>query len=188
MGRFRTWLSFRMCTGVALTVIALSYGGQAIYLTAKAELAQILLLRAWQQGQLSKQATVPWPWADTQPVALLNVPALSLQQVVLDSHSGEALAFGPGLVSVGNSHVLAGHRDSHFEYLRNLEVGDALTLRHLSGSVARYRITEIFVLDVRESIDYVPPEESLTLITCYPFDALAAGGPLRYVIQGTLTI
>ncbi|CAG0984458.1 partial sortase A, partial [Rhodocyclaceae bacterium] len=27
-----------------------------------------------------------------------------------------------------------------------------------------------------------PGETRLTLITCYPFDALRAGGPLRYVV------
>jgi sortase A len=27
------------------------------------------------------------------------------------------------------------------------------------------------------------PQPTLTLITCYPFDAIAPGGPLRYVVR-----
>ena len=33
------------------------------------------------------------------------------------------------------------------------------------------------VLDARQ--------QRLTLVTCYPFDALRAGGPLRYVVTAT---
>ena len=29
------------------------------------------------------------------------------------------------------------------------------------------------------------PEPTLTLVTCYPFDAVTTGGPLRYVVIAT---
>lgn len=181
-------LSIRVVLGFSLAVIVIAFGGQATYMTAKAELAQVLLTRAWNQGKLSREATVPWPWADTYPVALLAVPALSLEQVVLDSHSGEAMAFGPGMITVDGSYVLGGHRDSHFAFLQRLQVGDSLNLNHLSGESDRYRISDIFVVDTRKSAEYVPPIDSLTLITCYPFDAISAGGPLRYVVVGETAV
>jgi sortase A len=31
-------------------------------------------------------------------------------------------------------------------------------------------------------------EPTLTLITCYPFDAIAPGGPLRYVVRAQLEV
>jgi sortase A len=51
------------------------------------------------------------------------------------------------------------------------------------GARRRYRVDETRVLDKRDV--WVLENEGptrLTLITCYPFDALQAGGPLRYVV------
>ena len=46
-----------------------------------------------------------------------------------------------------------------------------------------YRVTDLDVLDKRDT--WVAKNEGpsrLTLITCWPFDALRAGGPERYVV------
>ena len=46
-----------------------------------------------------------------------------------------------------------------------------------------YRVVAAEVLDRREV--WVAKQEGptrLTLVTCYPFDALSADGPLRYVV------
>jgi sortase A len=48
-----------------------------------------------------------------------------------------------------------------------------------------YRVSERQVVDKDDTwlLDTLPGETRLTLVTCYPFDALSAGGPLRYVVS-----
>jgi len=43
---------------------------------AKAELAGILVRRAWNQSVQSGRPRAPWPWADTHPVARIRIPRL----------------------------------------------------------------------------------------------------------------
>jgi sortase A len=62
-------------------------------------------------------------------------------------------------------------------------VGDALTVERPDGARVSYRVVAADVLDRREV--WVAKQEGptrLTLVTCYPFDALGADGPLRYVV------
>jgi len=37
----------------------------------------------------------PWPWADKSSVARLSVPRLGNDRIVLNTGSGQAMAFGP---------------------------------------------------------------------------------------------
>ena len=69
--------------------------GRALYLDAKAELAGILIRRAWQQSIGTGKPHVPWPWADTHPVARLRIPRLRYDEIVLESATPRTLAFGP---------------------------------------------------------------------------------------------
>jgi sortase A len=171
----------RLGCSLLLLTTAVAYAGQATYMSAKAQLAQVLLLTAWERSQHSGEPNRPWPWADTHPVALLEIPRLGIRQVVLDGHSGEALAFGPGLVVVEDSFVLGGHRDSHLSFLRNLAPGDELQFTSVADAPLRFRIAHLEIVDTTLTPDYTPPRNSLTLITCYPFDAVVAGGPLRLI-------
>ena len=95
----------------------------------KAWLAPVLIERAWQQTlQQGGAVTKPWPWADTWPVARLRVPALEVDLLVLAGDRGNALAFGPGHAGASavpgtrGQSVIAGHRDTHFAFLRELRL------------------------------------------------------------------
>lgn len=178
--RRRHWL--RLGCSLLLLASALTYGSQAAYLSAKAQLAQVLLKLAWERSQASDAPIRPWPWADTHAAALLDIPRLGVRQVVLDSHSGEAMAFGPGLVTVGDSHVLGGHRDSHLQFLEHIESGDTLHFTTADGNTTSYVIEQLQIVNASTSPQYTPAPQSLTLITCYPFNALGTGGPLRLVV------
>lgn len=167
---------------LVLAMLALSSAGQALYLSGKAWLAQQLLYAAWQEGEDSNTEIKPWPWADIHPRGLLEVPGLGVQQVVLNDHSGESLAFGPGVAESNGSAVLAGHRDSHFTFVENLQVGDHINWRPSGRPAQGFRVSSVQVLDTRLQEEIVPPEDALLLITCFPFDTLEAGGPLRYVV------
>jgi sortase A len=160
---------------------------QAAYIHAKAALAQLLLERSWQQSLQGITGARPWPWADTWPVARLRATRLAVDEIVLAGASGRTLAFGPahveGTATPGEAgvSVIAGHRDTHFEFLRRLRVGDELWIDRADGVRVPYRVSAIDVLDARKQrVSLDAAADALELVTCYPFDAITPGGPLRY--------
>ena len=163
--------------------------GSAGWIHAKALLAQYLIADAWAQT-LSRPELPrkPWPWADTWPVARLQVPGRDVDLYVLAGAQGNSLAFGPGhmhgtaLPGQGFS-VIGGHRDTHFQFLQNLANGDELLLQTPDKTLLRYRVHQTEVVDSRLQPLHIPAElPGLLLVTCYPFDALTANGPLRYLV------
>jgi len=176
-----------------LLAISLWQIGEGLWIYAKAGLAQRLLQRAWSRTLAGEANLRPWPWADTWPVARLLVPAQRIDQIVLEGAYGRTLAFGPGHVEsaqpIGESGtvILTGHRDTHFRFLRQLRPGDAIELEIATGVRRRYRVTAALVQDSRTgSIRLTQSRSQLVLVTCYPFDAVTTGGPLRYVVTATM--
>lgn len=175
---------------IALVLVAAWLGGQGAYIRLKAVAAQFLLRRAWASAQAGEIRAHPWPWADTFTVGRLRVPAFGVDQIVLSGTTGRTLAFGPGLVDgtdppghCGNC-VVSGHRDTHFRFLRNLEVGHEIVLESPDGARQTFEVTALHIVDEDElSIVRDAGWPLLTLITCYPFDAVVPGGPLRYVVS-----
>lgn len=173
----------------ACVAIAAWHGGQAAYLHAKAALGQWLLTRAWDEARAHGVAAKPWPWADTHPVARLTAPAHGVDLLVLEGASGRTLAWGPAHVAGtaqpgarGNA-IVTGHRDTHFAFLRELRGGDVLVIETATGTKRRYRVERTFVADSAEL--KLPADEratTLALVTCYPFDAIDPGTPLRYAV------
>ena len=171
-----------------LALTAWQWGG-AGYIHAKACVAQVLLTRAWTQAQATGNAVKPWPWADTAPLAKLEVPRLDISEIVLRGDSGRTLAFGPAwnegsaLPGERGTTVISGHRDTHFSFLQQLRPDDQISLDGVSGR-RLYRVTQTRIVDAHATrIDASASDDSLLLVTCYPFDAIAAGGPLRYVVR-----
>ena len=163
--------------------------GDGLYIQTKAVAAQVLLERAWDRGVRSGRPAKAWSWADTWPVARLKVERLSIDFVVLEGVSGEALAFGPGRMAglgpeYGSSTVLlAAHKDTHFRFLPKLRIGDEIVLETLEGLSERYRVIGQEVIDYRAaSLVEDPLSSRLILVTCYPFDAMTVSGPLRYIV------
>ena len=169
--------------------------GQGAYIPAKAWLAQELMQRAWTRAAEEDERQVPWPWADTWPVARLSAKSGDIDLIVLAGGSGRTLAFGPGHLSAsslpgekGNS-VIAGHRDTHFNFLRHLEMGESLFIENISGRKHVYKVIGIDVVDSRRgSLRLDTDAAILSLVTCYPFDGSAAGGPMRYVVTAKLVL
>jgi sortase A len=165
------------------------HGGHAMWIEAKARLAQHLVRRAWAEEQAGGGDVRPWPWADTHPVARLVVPGQDVDLLVLDGASGRTMAFGPGHMSgtplpgeVGNA-VVSGHRDTHFAFLRELEEGDEILTEDPAGRRRRYRVVGSFVTDQRDVEALAPTSWArLTLVTCWPFDGSTPGGRGRFVV------
>jgi sortase A len=156
----------------------------ASWIPLKAGLAQILLQQSW-AAQLEGQQQRPWPWADTHAIAELRVARLNVRQIVLAGSSGRNLAFGPALSESSlqmQDWIINGHRDTHFRFLQDLQLGDELLLETADG-LQRYEINSLDVIDSRRfQLVLEPGVRRLSLVTCYPFDAVTAGGPLRYVV------
>ena len=157
------------------------------YLDAKAALADQLIARSFDAHIRDGRPHPPWSWADTHPVARIEVDRLGVRRHILAGASGPSLAFGVGHVDgtarpnrPGNC-VLAGHRDREFGFLRRLVVGDRIRMR-TAGAVREYLVERIEVLPAT-SISILDPtgEDRLTLLTCYPFLGLL-DSPWRYVV------
>jgi sortase A len=167
--------------------------GHGAYIPAKAWLAQELMQRAWLRGTDGAQRQVPWPWADTWPIARLTARSGDIELIVLAGASGRTLAFGPGHLSAsaapgetGNT-VIAGHRDTHFSFLRDVEIGESLVLETIAGVKHLYKVIGIDVVDSRRGSLLLDTDDPfLSLVTCYPFDASEPGGPLRYVVTAKM--
>jgi sortase A len=171
--------------GAALLAIGL-------YLPAKAALAQHLLNRAWAATQADNRAIVnPWPWADTWPVARLRLPGAHEPLTVLAGASGRNLAFAPALLD-GSAEpgtpgvtVIAAHRDTYFRALESIAIGDRFELERPDGVIYTYEVRAADIIDVdREQLRLDADESVVALVTCWPFNAVVPGGPLRYVVTG----
>jgi sortase A len=46
----------------------------------------------------------------------------------------------------------------------------------------RYRVTRTDIVDARKTTISSSGEDALVLVTCYPFDTLIPGGPMRYIV------
>jgi sortase A len=178
-----------------LLALAVFFLGSAFYIPAKAVLAQSLLQQAWADTLVSHgRVNKPWPWADTWPVARLIVPRHDIDQIVLEGDMGNSLAFAPGqsIQSYAGKHggaiMISAHRDTHFHFLKNVRIGETIELQSPTGKIVRYCVRNLQIIDVRYG-DIAAPRVGkwLLLVTCYPFDAIQAGGSLRYVVSAEVT-
>ena len=167
--------------------------GQGAYIPAKAWLAQELMLRAWVRTGDGNSKATPWPWADTWPVARLTARSGKIDLIVLAGGSGRTLAFGPGHLSAsakpgesGNV-VIAGHRDTHFRFLKDLEPGASLLIESSEGVRHHSKVVSAEIVDSRNGRLLLDTDAAMmSLVTCYPFNARQVGGPLRYVVTAEL--
>lgn len=164
------------------------------WIQGKAIIAQQLLNYSWNQAldDLSNDKKPkphkPWPWADTWPVAKLIVPQHHVEQIILAGDSGSSLAFGPGhsfasaTPNSAGTTVISAHRDTHFQFLKDIKINETFYLQ-TADKTTRYHVYDLLVVDSRTyTIQTNTDNQTLVLVTCYPFDALTAGGSLRYLV------
>jgi len=182
----------RFITPLALALLGLILFGQGAYIHAKALLAQLLLERAFSVTIATGRDTKPWSWADTWPVARIEVKRIGASAIVLAGSSGQALAFGPGHVeSTANAGergvaVYSAHRDTHFRFLKDVRIGDEIDVTRRDGKIFRYRADAQSVVRFDQfGIDPLSGGHELVLSTCWPLDAIT-GGPDRYLLHATL--
>ena len=120
------------------------------------------------------------------PIARLVIPALALDEVVVEGVGDRELNRGPGHMpmsvapgAAGNA-VVSAHRDRHFARLGALRLGDTITTQTLSENVTWLVVRrQIVARDARVLTDRGLPE--LTLTTCWPIRWLGPA-PQRLII------
>jgi sortase A len=160
--------------------------------TPQALLAQALLQRAFADTIETGHATKPWSWADTWPVARIEIKRLHASAIVLAGSSGQALAFGPGHVELTPDAgergvaVYSAHRDTHFRFLKDVAIGDEIVITRSDGKLFRFRAdaSSVVRFDAAD-IDPLSSGTELVLSTCWPFDS-AMPGPMRYLLHAAL--
>jgi sortase A len=182
----------RFVPSLLLALTGLLLFGQGAWIHAKALLAQVLLERAFTETIATGHPTKPWSWADTWPVARIDVKRLNASVIVLAGSSGQALAFGPGHVELTPDAgergvaVYSAHRDTHFRFLKDVVPGDEIDITRSDGKTFRYRADSSSIVRFDASgIDPLTDGHELVLSTCWPFDALTPG-PDRYLLHATL--
>ncbi len=183
---------YRSFISALLISLSLLLFGNSTYIYAKAQVAQVLLERAFSQSLISGKPVKAWSWADTYPVARITVDRIGADAIVLQGASGEALAFGPALLNETSrpgergTSVMAAHRDTHFAFLQNVKLGDLIGITRDDGLRFTYRTTSMRVVDARNSgIDAHAAGFHLVLSTCYPFNATTQGTQ-RYLVETEL--
>jgi sortase A len=84
--------------------------------------------------------------------------------------------------------LISGHRDTHFSFLQSVSVGDEFKVDSiLDNNDYTYEVSNIKIIDSNKNdISINDNQSELKLVTCYPFNALIAGGSLRYVVTASL--
>lgn len=182
----RTWFS------VFFIIAGLSFVGQSFYIHAKALLAQVLLEQAWEKIQQGETRVKPWPWADTWPVARLQVPSLNIDLFILAGDSARNLAFGPGHNfasaqpgEVGNS-IISAHRDTHFSFLKQLKENDIIIIESSNHQKKVFHVNSSRIVHKdKASFIFDDMNAHIHLVTCYPLNSIKSGGSHRYIISAT---
>ena len=173
--------------------LGLSFFAYGAYIPAKAVLAQYLINDAWNDSIRSGEPHKPWKWADMYPVMKLSSDKHNQELIILSGDKGNSLAFAPGynlfsyMPNQGGTTIISAHRDTHFEFLQNVSITDVFELTDRNNKTASYRVSDIRIVDAtKQDIAIHSDQDELKLITCYPFDALVARGPLRYVVTAEM--
>ena len=188
----------RRRTALALALLAAGlvltgYSGSAY---ARGWLAQERARSAWdarvarlavEQGRRSVEgASLAEPGVGT-PVARLVIPAIGLDDIVLEGVDDRTLNGGPGHLpgsafpgDSGNA-ILSAHRDRHFRKLGALRAGDTIVTYSGQDSV-QWRVVSRKVVSRWAPVLRSSKLPLLTLTTCWPIGYLG-GAPDRLILH-----
>jgi sortase A len=136
-------------------------------------------------------AAVPAAVAEGSVLGRLEVPRLGMSVVFAEGVSDSVLRHAVGhvpqtaLPGEGGNIALAGHRDTFFRPLRNIQPDDAIALKTPAGDF-EYEV-ESTVIAAPTDIGVLRPtrDPMLTLVTCFPFSYVGSA-PNRFVVRARL--
>ena len=107
-----------------------------------------------------------------EPCAWLTIPHAGIDLPVLKGIEKAELARAPGCIKLDRALLIAAHRDTHFRGLKNLQLGDSVTLERHDGTQCNFQISERIITDADSAQQVVAGfcrQDRLILLTCYPF-------------------
>jgi sortase A len=131
---------------------------------------------------------------DLPPVlGVLAIPSVGLEVPIYPSDSDLLMDRGSGVID-GMSYPhepgnigIAGHRDGYFRALKDVQPGDSLLLETLEGP-KRFVINATQIVEIDElSLLQDTHEQTVTLVTCYPF-YFVGHAPQRFIVTASLDI
>ena len=184
MQRLFRFLSLSLFAGGLVMV------GDGLYIWSKAAFGQILLERSFSWSTEDATPVKPWTWADMGALAKLKFPRLGKTSIVLSESHGEALAWGPGhmrqtpLPGDAGTSIIAGHRDTHFQFLGMLKIGDEFSVSRFDGHESHFRVISRHIVDAYyPGLDINNAALRIALVTCWPLNASRPGGDDRLVLM-----
>jgi sortase A len=115
-------------------------------------------------------------YLEGQKIGTITLPTLELSWPIFEGTEEAELSKGVGhytksvLPGLRDNSVLAGHRNTVFNRLGELEIGDQIFIKTAAGTLI-YVITMFKVVKRTDKSVIVPTEDAtLTLTTCYPFN------------------
>ena len=176
----------------ALLFSGILFTSKPIYFYVRLYLSEIILMNHW--NEIKKGDKIKNNFLNLIPIGRIIIPDVNLDTIVLDGSDERILSYGLGKVQNGskihekrNNIVISGHRDTHFKKLKAINIGDKITLEHLEGE-SKYAVDDIFLVDPDET-NYIEKNKNntLTLITCFPFDYIGSA-PLRMIVVGKIIL
>jgi sortase A len=122
------------------------------------------------------------------PLGRIEIASIGLTAMIQEGTSNRTLQRGVGhitgtaLLGKSGNVGLAGHRDTFFRKLRDIQAGDDIKLTTLTGSVL-YRVDLISIVEPEDSrVLSDSGKNILTLVTCYPFSYIGPA-PKRFIVR-----
>ena len=145
------------------------------------------LLTDQQMAPVTSRKNPPPPSASGL-IGRMEIPRLGLSVIVIEGTNGATLRRAAGhirgtaLPGQSGNVGISGHRDTFFRPLRNIQRDDIITLTTLLGGY-RYRVVSIKIVGP-DDVEVLNPgvDETLTLVTCYPF-YFVGPAPERFIVR-----
>jgi LPXTG-site transpeptidase (sortase) family protein len=126
-------------------------------------------------------------------LGVLEIDSVGLKVPVYATSSESVMDRGAGIIDgmayphePGNIGI-SGHRDGYFRVLKDVQVGDVVTLQTLEGP-KRFTVDKTRVVEITDkSVLQDTHEQTVTLVTCYPF-YFVGHAPKRFIVTASLDI
>jgi sortase A len=185
-GTLRSWIGVERIFWI-VGCMCLGYWG---VVTAEAWVFQRIHLSAWEaprtEPTVAAAAIMEAPPSGAV-IGRIDLPDVGIEAVVVEGVDDRELRLavghvpGTALPGADGNCVLAGHRDTSFRGLREIQVGHVIRLASSLGET-HYRVRETKIVEPNETEVLHPTEgRVLTLVTCYPFSFVGTA-PQRFIV------
>ena len=185
-----------------LLIIGIACLGTYVVFTVQAKIYQHQLDESF-DAMVTKENKMPHPkphspiveaepvYSEGDMVGRLAIPRLDVSVMVLEGVASQTLRLGAGHIpgtpipGFGGNAAIAAHRDSFFRALSKIQPNDEITFQTL-GKTVQYHVTGTDIVKP-DDVDVLKPsdQETLTLVTCYPFYYIGPA-PKRFIVKATV--